>query len=120
MACDHVQTGRLASVQNVVLFVGSPHFQGPCPKPWCTSCNCLQARTQANTQLTVVSDATPTYDLVSREAMLTAVRDSLILRVLVGVPVVHRAAHTHTHIASPKQRAANKATTSCRHSSLWL
>jgi len=61
------------------------HFQAACsPHQYALSSRAgaealvhtLQARTQADTHLTVVSvDATAAYDLVSREAMLTAVRD---------------------------------------------
>eukprot|EP00439_Symbiodinium_sp_Y106_P009960 s16766_g1.t1 len=61
------------------------HFQAACnPHQYALSSRAgaealvhtLQARTQADSQLTVVSvDATAAYDLVSREAMLTAVRD---------------------------------------------
>ncbi|OLP83903.1 132 kDa protein [Symbiodinium microadriaticum] len=62
------------------------HFQAACnPHQYALSSRAgaealvhtLQARTQADAHLTVVSvDATAAYDLVSREAMLTAVKES--------------------------------------------
>ena len=68
------------------------HFQAACnPHQYALSSRAgaealvhtLQARTQADAHLTVVSvDATAAYDLVSREAMLTAVRESPALSLL--------------------------------------
>ena len=77
----------------------------------------LQARTQADAHLTVVSvDATAAYDLVSREAMLTAVKESPALSPLLPFARLWYARKSVYlwSAGSASRRAANKVTPSCR------